>query len=77
MDKLQAIENLPAFLEAEGLEVVRGEWLRGSPYPVLFVRPKSPPAKRCTCGHGQIMHDLNVGICLAITCDCPYFTEAA
>jgi hypothetical protein len=44
MDKIQRIESLPDFLAAEGLEIVRGEWLRGSPYPVLFVRPKAPPA---------------------------------
>lgn len=77
MDKTERIENLPDFLETQGLEVVRGEWLHGSPYPVLFVRPKSPPQKHCACGHDPIMHDLDGGACLAISCECPAYTEAA
>lgn len=75
MDRLQQIENLPAFLAAEGLEVVRGEWLKNSPYPVLYVRPVARPDAPCTCGHNWALHD-HEG-CLEFGCRCHGYNGAA
>lgn len=75
------IENLNAYLEAQGLEVVRGSWFRGEPYPTLFVRPKGnktaavdvviPP--KCRCGHTLAGHDPDGGACLVGACACKVY----
>jgi len=72
------IENLNAYLREMGFEVVSGHWLRGEPYPVLYIRPKAQPAAspdlliapRCRCGHSLISHDQG---CLLVGCTCSVY----
>lgn len=71
------IENLHAYLEERGFEVVSGHWLRGEHYPVLFIRPIAQPKAapdlllppRCRCGHGLANHD-GQSACLVAGCAC-------
>ncbi len=74
------IENLHAWLRQSGFEVVSGHWLRGDPYPVLYIRPIERPhatpdlliAPACKCQHGLITHD-GQGMCLAVGCRCKVY----
>jgi len=74
--RLELIENLPAFLAHEGLEVVRAEWGPNWSYPVLLVRPVAPPSLEvCAfCEHAQALHEGNRGRCCVIDCACEVFT---
>jgi len=74
------IENLHAYLEEKGFEVVSGHWLRGQPYPVLYIRPKAQPAAapdlliapHCRCAHSLAAHD-GRGLCLVAGCACKVY----
>jgi len=74
------IENLKAYLDQEGFEVVHGYWLKSEPYPVLFIRPKDEPQARpdlllapvCRCAHGLLAHGGH-GQCLMVGCACKVY----
>lgn len=72
--QLEKVENLMAFLAANGFEVVRDDWHARGAYVLLLVRPVAPSLGPCGfCGHAEALHDKG-GACLAFDCACEVFT---
>jgi len=74
---IEKISNLHAFLAREKLEVVRAVWGPNYAYPVLYVRPATPPVvDTCAhCGHLEVLHDAHKGECLVAGCPCEVYCE--